>query len=861
MGKSNRKWDRSLFGRRILDWFLVRLEIFADRLNQKLKRFNRLPFAGSVLLFLVSGLLAFFIYHDFFSPYLGYQLGEKAERAVIAPKTIEIVDEETTRTKRQVEKEAVKDVYDLDQRRFDTSLERLKAAFSSIRTTYPELLNKDNPEDMPTFEKAKARFETELGFEVKKERMISLLRLGMSVRTEKALEELLRNINSQLITSNKELLEQQRARGVTLIQYREGDESKERIFDSFNKVVSWEQAKEDLMDQGSDALSWIRKSTRQDVLAFANQLVQPNLTFNQKETESRKKEAFDSVQPVTFRIEKGQVVVKLHETINERHRKILSAIRSEVGNKNTFYKYFFSTLFIFLILFSLSKTVGEGFRSLKPRMRDVTVCAVLLVGFILPTKLFQYISLTAFRNNEQFAHIPLDFFYYLMPVATAPMLIRMLIGKELASFFTIVVALISGFLVEKSFFFSCYVMVSCLMGVAMVARIQTRSSLYIAGLKVGCFNALFALSIFALTKGVQFQDLGSNDTQWIIIASVLSGLFSAILASVLAPLVENVFGYVTDIKLLELANLEHPLLKNMVIQAPGTYHHSLMIGNLVENAAKEIGANPLLARVMAMYHDIGKMIKPQYFIENQGSAENPHDKLSPSMSAMVIKEHVWGGIQMGKEHRIPRVILSGIPEHHGTSLITYFHNRHLQNQLDLGAKGEKIYNSAGEAIFRHDGPKPQTKETALLMLADAIEAATRSIKDPTVQKIRNMIQRIFRKVIDDGQLSDVDLTLRDLKKIEDSFVHHAVNMNHHRIEYDNIPKKQSEYSNANRVDLDGQKRGQSKKESHSTHRKEGGLTPSQSEAQKGDGPHIRELPRGAFTDSNPSGRSEGGQGR
>jgi putative nucleotidyltransferase with HDIG domain len=242
----------------------------------------------------------------------------------------------------------------------------------------------------------------------------------------------------------------------------------------------------------------------------------------------------------------------------------------------------------------------------------------------------------------------------------------------------------------------------------------------------------------------------------------------------LAPLFETLFGYATDITLLELANLERPILRKLMIEAPGTYHHSVIIGSLVEASAAEIGANPLLAKVCGYFHDIGKVKKPLYFIENQAHSKNLHDKLAPSMSRRILIQHVKDGVEMAAEHKLPNVVLEAIQQHHGTSLIRFFYDKALKLQ------GEK---SVKEEDYRYPGPKPSTKEAGLVMLADVVEAASRTLENPTPARIQGLVQNLINKIFSDGQLDDCEITLRDLHKIAKNFNKILTGIHHHRIEY------------------------------------------------------------------------------
>jgi len=264
---------------------------------------------------------------------------------------------------------------------------------------------------------------------------------------------------------------------------------------------------------------------------------------------------------------------------------------------------------------------------------------------------------------------------------------------------------------------------------------------------------------------------------------IAMGLFGGLLgiggSTVMIPALESTFNVASDMKLMELANLNQPALKDMILKAPGSYHHSVLVGSLAEAAAEEIGANPLLARVAATYHDIGKMTKPEYFVENQESRDNRHEKLSPSMSALILASHVKEGAEVAREHRLPRRVVNIIKQHHGTRLITFFYNKAKEME-------DPSVQTVDKKDFRYPGPKPQSREAALIMLADAVEAASKVLTDPTPARIRGLVQKIINDIFIDGQLDESNLTLRDLHQIARSFTRTVTGILHHRIDYPQI---------------------------------------------------------------------------
>jgi putative nucleotidyltransferase with HDIG domain len=303
---------------------------------------------------------------------------------------------------------------------------------------------------------------------------------------------------------------------------------------------------------------------------------------------------------------------------------------------------------------------------------------------------------------------------------------------------------------------------------------RERGILIKTGLKVGLLNMLLCLSIENINGS-----LFSLEILVALPAAFIGGLLAGIISTGIIPLFEMAFGFTTDLKLLELSNLDQPLLRELMVQAPGTYHHSVIVSNMVEATAKAIKANPLLAKVSAYYHDIGKIKKPLYFIENQMGSENKHEKLAPSMSSLVLISHVKDGVELAKEHKLGSEIIDIIQQHQGKGLITYFYQKAKEQVAGRGKKASKVK----EEDFRYPGPKPQTKEAGLVMLADMVEAASRSLSDPTPARIQGTVQKIINKVFSDGQLDECELTLKDLHEIAKSFNKTLSGIFHQRVEY------------------------------------------------------------------------------
>jgi len=318
-----------------------------------------------------------------------------------------------------------------------------------------------------------------------------------------------------------------------------------------------------------------------------------------------------------------------------------------------------------------------------------------------------------------------------------------------------------------------YILVSVISGIVAIYSIRKatqRSSLTRAGLIIAGVN-IITISALGLINNEGYYLILQNNL-W----GILNGFLAVILTIGILPFLESYFDIATSFKLMELSNPNQSLLKRMILEAPGTYHHSIVVGNLSETAAEEIGGNGLLARVGAIYHDIGKIKRPYFFTENQEAYKNIHDEMEPSLSALVIASHVKEGLELAKKNKLPKDITDIIAQHHGTNLITYFFHRALKEN------GSNV-DAVAEENFRYSGPKPQTKEAGIILLADSLEAATRSLTNPTATRIKTLVKEIVQKNLENGQLEECDLTLKDLDKIGDSFSRILTGMFHSRVEY------------------------------------------------------------------------------
>lgn len=395
----------------------------------------------------------------------------------------------------------------------------------------------------------------------------------------------------------------------------------------------------------------------------------------------------------------------------------------------------------------------------------LVLLGVMIIGTMTLGRFFHYLLINLTRG---LGSLPGEGAIFGIPIPAGAMLVTLLFDFHTAIFFSFTVSLLSGLWLQDSLF-SIYVFVGSLVASFSVIRCKKRSDLLRGGFYVGIANIITSV-ILLLFNGELFTIKALSG---LIFASSSILTVSAVV-SIMLPLLEYFFNATTDISLLELLDMNHPLMKELMINAPGTYHHSVIVGTLVESAAEAIGVNPLLARVSAYYHDIGKIKMPEYFVENQTGAVSKHERLTPHMSSMIIASHIKEGVELAKQYKLPEPVIDIIQQHHGTSLMTYFFQK---------AKELNLEHTPPEEEYRYHGPKPQTRVAALVMMADAVEAASRVLSDPTPARISALVDRIINRIFLEGQLDECELTLKDIFEIKSHFSYILTGILHKRIDY------------------------------------------------------------------------------
>ena len=489
-------------------------------------------------------------------------------------------------------------------------------------------------------------------------------------------------------------------------------------------------------------------------------LIHPNMIFNKDATDASREVARQAEEPV--RILKNSLIIQEGERVTERHIAQLEALglldsSSHIGG------YFGLFLLLLLVFFVVIIYVYLFNREIYYNVNYISLLGLIVVLTLVLGLAARYFS------------------GYLIPVAMAAILITVLFEARLAIIFNILLALFLGFVVDGELSFFLVTLLGGLVAVYSVNNLKQRSDLTKAGFYVAVVNVAAIVAIFFLDQGFQFEYVFLREFSIALLAGIGNGFFSAVMAIGLLPYLESAFGLTTAITLLELSDPGRPLLRKMLVETPGTYHHSILVGNLAEAASETVGADPLLSRVGAFYHDIGKVRRPYFFVENQFMNTNPHQKISPNLSSLIIRSHVKDGLEMAREEKLPLPIVEIIGQHHGRSLISFFYQQAMEKRGSKDAR-EKL-SIPDEDDFRYEGPLPQTKEAAIIMLADAVEAAVRSLSSPATGRIEGIIRRIIKEKLNDGQLDEAPLTLKDLDRIGDIFIRILSGLFHQRIEY------------------------------------------------------------------------------
>ena len=525
--------------------------------------------------------------------------------------------------------------------------------------------------------------------------------------------------------------------------------------------------------------------------------VTPNLIFDQAATEQLQQQAMADLRPEMVTVERGQTIIEPGTRVTPEQYEMLVAHREfllhngDVARNEGLQLFGRILLVLAMVMASVFYIRLEDPETMHNNGRLALLALVVILNLALVRVTYWIGDLPYFLENTAAASL----LPYVAPTALAPLVVAILIDAGSAIFMALLISIFTGVIYGNRLDLLVITFLASMIGIFSCRAIRQRSRVVRAAGLGG-----FSVACFALLIGIADQ-LPALMVAREMIAGLATGLLTGVAVAGLLPVFETLFKRTTDITLLELTDYNHPLLHRMQMEIPGTYHHSLVVANLAENAANAIGANPLLCRVCSLFHDIGKISKPEYFSENQRDGVNPHNDRNPSFSALIIKSHVKDGVDLALQYKLPKTVVDVILQHHGTTLIQTFYQRARSNESRPAALAEAAALTTAESFprgpesrvcettYRYDGPNPQFKESAIIMLADGIEAATRSLRRVTPQHLGELIDQIFTSRLEDGQLADAPVTLAELTQIKSSFAFTLLNMLHARVAYSPAAEK------------------------------------------------------------------------
>lgn len=692
--------------------------------------------------------------------------GDVAPRTIKAPYRFHYQDF-SDRDRRQAEaRAAVPDVYVHRGELADELRARVPVAFAAGRERLVAA-----PGDPSSRGAAAAAVREALGVHLPDDALGPLLDAGLGTEAENLTSELVARGMRGYILARRDALPVGGAR-ITVLSFEDG-ELVERSVGDFTLFHSPEQARDQvsmaLVQSGLAGAPWAESAA-----VVARALLRPNLEPDPLETEKRRVAAASAVPMSKVTVKRGTTIFRQGDVLGDNQILQYRALQHARGEHGVAAQVAAVALFLFLMISALVHFGATFLPRFSTRLRDVGAAAALLV-------LTAFLARATVLSGDGIAEVvggqatPASV-WFVVPVGGGAMLVRLLIGVSWAIPWTAAAAVVCGLTMELDALYVVYFLISGVAAAGAVEHTRERMAIVRSGLFAALVNAVAVLLIHFLHLYLSDPEasLGASMRPlWSVAFGAGGGLASALLVLGLVPIFETV-GFVTEFRLMELANLNHPLLRQLMLRAPGSYHHSVIVGSLAEAACERIGANALQARVAAYFHDVGKSLKPQYFVENQRGV-NRHDRLDPHTSAQILIQHVVEGGRLAREHRLPKPIIDNIYMHHGTGIIQYFYARALEQAGDPSA--------VREADFRYPGPRPRTREAGVIMLADKVEAATRTIRDPDEAKIRAMTDRILQSVLADAQLEECPLTVAEIAAICDTFVKVLTAIHHHRVEY------------------------------------------------------------------------------
>ena len=728
-----------------------------------------------------------------------YQEGDIVRADVVAPADITAEDARQTEARREAARRETPPVWDYDPARMEAAVERFRTSWAALRRQSDARGAADNNSANPNAQRERAEPAWPGEAADKQALARALAAHNFDAGALELVTNMMRDAGGGYVYDASELerlREEPFARDVRVTDRRTGAQATVNVLQTPLHDVG--QARENLLEQVMRLPGW--KPAERELLASAvTPLIGPTLSFNPEATRAARDEAARAVAPALVVLKRNQTVAREGDTVTPQMLGQFAAIRFYGHTERR------PQLYIGLFIFACALYWGAWrFTEYRATITALPLSAprgFALVGLSVLAGLALMRAGFALAEGiaSQSTHAPtndVSLWTFAIPFAASALLVTMLVDTQLALITAVLTAVFAGLLAPNGMLTSCFALVSSSSAIYGIGRYRERQSVTKAGLMVGAVNVGLALAVMLSSQ----KPLTLNAILLAAACGLAGGLLTAIFTAGLLPVGESMFGILTDVRLLELSNADLPVLGQLALRAPGTNQHSHAVGRLAEDAARAVGANSLLTRIGALYHDIGKLASPDYFVENQ-TGDNPHDRLRPTQSARIITSHVTYGLKLAREIGLPRQIADFIPQHHGTRTLHFF----LRKAQAEAPEGEVV----DEKEFRYPGPKPQFKEAAIMMLADSCEAAARSLARPDPENVRAIVNKIFDAVVSDGQLDECDLSLRELTKIREAIAASLVAIYHARIDYPgfNPPSLDPGQTPLPRPEFDSEERG------------------------------------------------------
>jgi putative nucleotidyltransferase with HDIG domain len=721
-----------------------------------------------------------------------YKVNTIAQENIRAVGDFLVKDEESTRKRQRALLATLPPVFDLDEQVANTMKARLQQALEFMRRTSRSVTQELTPvqEDQnsqkkpsfsvlyPKLRKYKTKFDRILGITLPNATFQLLAKAEFSPALETLIDRVLEQGYRQGVIASR-ALPQFKSKKILLRRLSSGEE---QILQAPFPFLVVEKLRKPVAKYCREIAADFSPPDRLLVCDIVQHLTVPNISLNMAETQERQQRSLKKLSPTFFQVKQGELILREGERVTPLHLAKLKAQEAAYTPHRSFLIFLGTFSSLVLILWLVYNLARISLKNFSTRLRDLVFLAVLIFVSLLAN--YGLVSLSIILSPLK----PMlgKNLIYAIPIALGPICAALFLGLETGLAMAFLMATLSALILQKPFPMFLYLVSASLVGVWGVRSFRQRRSLINTGLAICGVNLIMVIAFKMLEYPVTARDLLLGQA-----FALSGGLITGILALGLAPIIETMFRYTSNTRLSELLNLDQPLLKELMLLAPGTYHHSLVVGQMAEAGAIAIGANPLLAKAAAYYHDIGKIKKPAYFVENQFGGENKHEKLAPSMSSLILTAHVKDGVELARKQQLGEAICNIIQQHHGTCLISYFYNKAKNHASDPSKININNY--------RYAGPRPQTKEAGLVLVADQVEAASKTLTEPTPARIQGLVQKLVNNIFADGQLDECELTLKELHLIAKHCIKILSGIFHHRVQYPSPAEKTRSYE-----DLDKQ---------------------------------------------------------